>query len=220
MHLPCIWLNLCPLWCVFSIDVVVSWGKHALVQYWHTDTRTHNLTRTDVHVNCDGHQCKPDWALPPPHRTLSLAGNSGLVCVPLSPSSKSALISYDGPPTQNNCGTSDSTSSSSSPFPRPADPPPLQEKDGSGTMQWGLYVGIVSSIVLALGCMLTACCCHPVIRQSVILHARSLLGGPGGASTSSWIQTLCVSLHAFACHVRQTNYTIKYTILILYQRLF
>jgi hypothetical protein len=52
-------------------------------------------------------------------------------------------------------------------------------------LNWGIYGGIVSSTVLALGCVLAACCCHPAIRQSAIEWATLNWGlfRPGGAST-------------------------------------
>ena len=53
-------------------------------------------------------------------------------------------------------------------------------------INWGIYGGIVSSTVLALGCVLGACCCHPVIRQSAIAWTTlncEWFVGPGGSST-------------------------------------
>jgi hypothetical protein len=68
-------------------------------------------------------------------------------------------------------------------------------------MNWGIYGGIVSSTVLALGCVLAACCCHPVIRQSVIEWATLNWGlvGPGGASTRESHPGLLLS--SFTPHV-------------------
>jgi hypothetical protein len=51
-----------PLKCVCSIEVVVSWGKHALVQHRHTDTRTHALSYTQR--RCDGERVYA-WLFPP-----------------------------------------------------------------------------------------------------------------------------------------------------------
>ncbi len=59
---------------VFSIDVVISWGKHA-----HTLTRALRHTRR----HCDVGLCMPDCVFPPPHRGLRLDSNQ-LASLPAS----------------------------------------------------------------------------------------------------------------------------------------
>ncbi len=103
-----------------------------------------------------------------------------------SPERAKSILStyYSDPPTL--CGTtSDSTSSPSSSSSTSSSSPPSSP---SASMEWfaviynwGIYGGVVSSTVLALGCVLAACCSHPDIRAWATLNWG--LVGPGGAST-------------------------------------
>ncbi len=74
------------------------------------------------------------------------------------------------------------SSSSSSP---PSSPSSSSSQMFAVIYNWGIYGGIVSSTVLALGCVLAACCCNYEIRQSAIAWAtlNYLFVVPGGAST-------------------------------------